>query len=114
MALTINIDIDKGADFSKILTVKDSTGVAVDIANKTFSGAIKRTRYFSGANSVSFTITKQSPSADGKIKIDLTDVETDGLIAENQVYDIIMTDTGTGLKTVVFTGLAIIRPRVKE
>ena len=83
LAATYNTSVDRNADWSKTLTIRDSGGVAVNIGAATFEGTIK-----SAAGKpliASFTFALISSGTGGQVTITLTDTESLKL-APDQTY----------------------------
>ena len=110
MAITINLSVDQGADFEATIKLYSSNTEALNLTGYGFSGQIRRS-YESQSTSAAFTITSANPSG-GELTLSLTDTATASLRAGRYVYDIIITDTSTGVKTRAADGIVSVMPGV--
>ena len=111
MAAVANFTIDQGTTFSSTVTVKDSTGSALDLtgytatANMALGHASTRTR-------TALTIEFASDRSTGNVSMSLTAAQTALLEAPARyVYDLDITD-GSGTVTRIIEGLMTVRPNV--
>ena len=109
MAVYANLIIDQGADYFSTVTVEGSNGLPYDLTGHTVSGKIRRsytsTTYFSFAASV------LDPTA-GEINMELSHTVTASMKSGRYVYDVIITETGTGDITRVLEGQVEVNPGV--
>lgn len=84
---TYNIIIEKGATFSRVVTIKDSDEIVVDITNVVEIRASLRTRE-QATDSWDFTCTKSATPTDGKFTWSMTATNTALLPSGNGVYDL--------------------------
>ena len=90
-----DITIDRAADWSLVLTIKDAAGIPIDITSDSayiFTGDIRNKK--TKIEKLSFSFSKESPvaPADGEIKVYLTAVNSQKLEGCNLYeYDIFMT-----------------------
>lgn len=118
-AITKNLVIDQGTDFSHQFTayevnfVQDgSLSLPVTISSYTLQSQLK-TSYTTSSSGVSFGCEIISPE-EGTFKIMLTDLQTVELEARRYVYDVIATNTSTGLKYKLYEGIATVVPTVTK
>lgn len=93
----IDIDIDKGRDFSKAFTFQDDQGVAINMTGYAVAAQL-RTEESSDSTLITpsgFTIDTTN-LATGQIILQLTEIETAALTHSKGFYDIKVTDT-TGI-----------------
>ena len=109
MAIIANLFIDQGTDFSIVVDVTDATGSVLDLTGYSAAAQIRKT-YGSSSASATFTTSTGTPSQ-GKVTLSLTDTQTSGLSSGRYVYDLDIT-SGSGVKTRVVEGQAIITPGV--
>ena len=110
MATISNLFIDQDADFTTTVTVNDSNGSALDLAN-TALAMIRKT--YQSSTATTFTSAFVSPRTTGQITISLTDVQTVALEDGRYVYDLVITDS-SGIKTRVVEGIATVNPSVSR
>ena len=111
MASITNIFIDQGATFSKTITVKDTSGNALNLTGFTAIAQIRKSP--SSSTSVSFTVAFVSPRTTGQITISLTATQTAALEAGRYNYDVLIT-SGASVKTRVVEGIATVNPSVSR
>jgi hypothetical protein len=88
--------------------VTDSAGDILDLTDYTATAQIRKT-YTS--SSLSATFTTSIAAVAGQVTISLTDTQTSALEAGRYVYDLNI-ESGTGVKTRVIEGQAVITPGV--
>lgn len=110
MSGKLDIVIQQGADFSRVISIKDADDVAVDIRNDSFAGQIRK-KHTSDTSSVAFS-TGYIPGtdADNQIRITLTNTQTAALSAGEYVYDVEWTRSGKVIRLI--EGKAIVTPEV--
>jgi hypothetical protein len=101
MSTKINLDVQNGTDFYRIMTVVDNNKNIIDLSTYTIEGQIRKS--YSETDYVSFDIIKIDPVI-GKISIGLTNQVTNTLTASKYVYDIEIT-SATGVKYRIAEGL---------
>ena len=87
----------------------DATGSVLDLTGYSAAAQIRKT-YGSSSASATFATSTGTPSQ-GKVTLSLTDTQTAGLSSGRYVYDLNIT-SGSGVKTRVVEGQAIITPGV--
>jgi len=85
MAITINHDLDQGADFSFIATRKDSDGFAIEITGGATAYCQMRKFY---SSSSSTTLNTQITGATGEILVSLGATGTSGIKSGVYFYDV--------------------------
>jgi len=108
MAIIANLYIDQGTDYTITVDVTDSAGDILDLTDYTATAQIRKT-YTS--SSLSATFTTSISAVAGQVTISLTDTQTSALEAGRYVYDLNI-ESGTGVKTRVIEGQAVITPGV--
>lgn len=86
MSGSLDLIINQGATFKRIITIADSEGAPLNLTGNVFRGQIRK-RYTSEAFLVEFTCVLTEPTA-GKLIIALTDTETSAIPAGDWVYDV--------------------------
>ena len=82
----LDLQINQGATFKRVITIANTDGTPLNISGNTFRGQIRR-RASSEDILATFTCTITDPSG-GKLSIDLTDAQTSAIPAGDWVYDI--------------------------
>ena len=91
MASITNIFIDQGATFSKTITVKDTSGNALNLTGFTAIAQIRKSP--SSSTSVSFSVAFDADRTTGQLTISLTSTQT-ALEAGRYNYDVLITASG--------------------
>jgi len=105
---TINIVIEQGVDYEKSFSIAETDGSISDLNGKTATAAIKK--HPGAEKSVSF-ITGIS-TVTGKVTVSMASSITDTLDEGRYLYDIILTDDGTGKKEKRINGMVIVNPSI--
>lgn len=84
-ALTYNISIERNADYSVTLILKDAGGSPIDLTDATVDAEIKQDYYFPSL--VSFTVEKSNP-AGGQVALSLNAAQTALLHPGPLKYDV--------------------------
>lgn len=118
-ASTYDITIEQGADFSLGLTIKNGSGVAIDITGYTFAAQL-REKVHSTTVLATFTCTITNAAA-GQMTMSLTNAQTSAINvskydspekrATKCAYDLEMTRTDTS-KVRLIEGVASVTPEV--
>ena len=109
MAVTsINIVIEQGVDYEKSFPITETDGSISDLNGKTATAAIKK--HPGSDTSVSFTTGISTVT--GIVTVSMASSVTDTLDEGRYLYDIILTDDGTGKKEKPVTGMVIVNPSI--
>lgn len=106
--MATNFYIDQGSDFSTIVTLTNADGSVRDLTGYSISSQIRRG--FESTSYVSFNATIYD-ALTGKIKLNLTNIQTSAMKAGRYVYDVELT-SGQNTKSKPLKGLVIIDPEV--
>jgi hypothetical protein len=101
--------IEQGASFSTTVDVKDAAKAAVNLYSYTASSRMSKSYYSTSNTIITSTITG---NANGEITLSMTAANTANLTPGRQVFDLLITNTSTGIKTRVVEGIIIISPGV--
>jgi hypothetical protein len=105
MAARLDLTIEKEATFKKTFRWKQSDGTAYDLTDFT---ALLHIRLTADSETPEFTLSDGSgitiTAVEGKIEIELTDVQTAAITWETAVYDLLLTNTVSGDKTRLIEG----------
>jgi hypothetical protein len=82
----LDLTINQGTTFKRLITIADVNNAPVNITNNTFRGQIRR-RATSEEILAEFTCIVVNP-AEGKLTINLTDTQTSAIPAGEWVYDV--------------------------
>ena len=93
MAGNLDLTIEQGATFSRTITIKDDSNVAVNITSDTFAGQIRK-RPQSGSVEASFTFTV-TDGANGEVTATISATDTAAMDTGDFVYDIEWTSGST-------------------
>lgn len=86
MSGTVNLTIEQGSTFSRLITIQDETQTPVNITGNTFAGQIRK-RHASDIIEATFTCIV-TDGANGKLTVSLTDEQTATIPSGELVYDI--------------------------
>jgi|TARA_B110001452_G_scaffold257153_1_gene251086 hypothetical protein len=108
MSAVANLYIDQGTDFSVQVDCTDTQGDVLNLTGYTATAQIRKT-YGSSNPTATFSCTHSGVG--GVVTMQLTDTVTAGIAEGRYVYDLIVQD-GSGLKSRIVEGQAIITPSV--
>jgi hypothetical protein len=117
MASTVNLSIDQGTSFARVLTIQDDSNVAIDITGYTFRGQA-RVKYDSASPSLTFAfaIRTQTGGNVGKVDMSLAAAATESLAikaATSYVYDVEMVEPGGTVRR-LFEGIVTVSPEATK
>jgi|TARA_Y100000015_G_C2373182_1_gene81127 hypothetical protein len=104
----LDITVEQGATFSRLITIKDASNTAVDISTDSFAGQIRK-RHQSAATEAAFSFTITNGSA-GQVTASITNTVTAAMDPGDFVYDIEWTSGST--VTRLLEGTATVTPEV--
>lgn len=110
MASISNLFVDQGSDFSITVSLTDATDSALNLANNTFLGQVRKSH---GSNTVKATFSTSNDGIGGNLTMNLTDVQTAALEAGRYVYYVLQTDA-SGDKKRLMEGQLIVTPSVSR
>lgn len=102
----LNILVEQGATFSRILTIEATPGNPLDLTGYTFAGKMKRS--FTDANAAAVFDLTVTNAAIGEVTWVMTPVQTQALVPQVHRYDIEMTRTSTAVVTRLLEGEAFV------
>lgn len=101
---TIDLVINQKATFLASFTIKNSSGVVLDLTGYTVVAKYKRDFFSADSTAVAFDAQVVAPAANGIVSIALTSAQTTALDVQSKyVYDIAITSP-TGIKTRIVQG----------
>lgn len=98
---SVNLRVDKGTDFEYTFSVLNADETPFDLTNYTATAKIRKNP--GSTSSISFT-TPGSLDSTGQIKIEMSAENTATLKSGINVYDLLITNTGTSKVTKVYEG----------
>lgn len=108
LAKKVNLVIDQGSTFTRVVAVQNADGSARDLTGYTARMVIARS-YAEPTPVVS--LTPSINTAQGMITISMTDEQTDALTIRSGVYDLKI-ESGAGVEERILQGGVVISPQV--
>jgi len=105
----VELLIEQGATFSTTVNVEDTAGSAINLYSYTASSRMSKSYYSTSNTIITSTVTG---NANGEITLSMTAANTANLTPGRQVFDLLITNTSTGVKTRVVEGIIIVSPGV--
>ena len=102
---TVNLVIDQGTTFEKVITAKNTAGGNVAISSGTCAGKLRPSHYTSN-NVVSFTAS----DAGSNVTISLTATQTSSITPGQYVYDVEYTQSGGTIIERLAEGIITVSP----
>lgn len=110
MATIGNLYVDAGSTYSNIITVTASNGAPLDLTGYTVASQLRK----SYQSSVSYNFNASVyQAADGKIRLQLTPIQSEAIPAGRWLYDVEIT-APNGTKTRVVEGIATVTPQITQ
>ena len=109
MSGKLDLTIEQGATFSRTITIKDASNVAVDISTDTFEGQVRK-RHQSGTVEANFSFTI-TDGANGEVTATISATDTAAMDTGEFVYDIEWTNAGSNVVRLL-EGTATVTPEV--
>jgi hypothetical protein len=78
MATSLDLTIEQGATFKRVIKLYDSAGTAIDLTGKTFAGQLRKTYSELPSTAFTFTLANQTTNP-GEVEISLTAAQTRAL-----------------------------------
>ena len=101
--------IEQGATFSTTVNVEDTAGAAINLYSYTASSRMSKSYYSTSNTIITSTVTG---NANGEITLSMTAANTANLTPGRSVFDLLITNTSTGIKTRVVEGIIVVSPGV--
>jgi hypothetical protein len=109
LAAYVEITIEQGADFTTEITVKDEANVPTNLVNHSVAAQLRKSYYSTSA--IDFVASITDPGA-GVIKLTMPSSVTANITPSRYVYDLLLTNNSTNVKTRVIEGIANVLPSV--
>jgi len=102
---TVNLTIDQGCTFEKVITAKNTAGGNVTISSGTCAAKLRPSHYTSN-NTVSFTCA----DAGSNVTISLTATQTGAISPGRYIYDVEYTQSGGTIIERLVEGVVTVSP----
>ena len=109
---SVNIQIDKGADFSSTFDLGKRDNDPLDLTNYNFSAKMRKHAEASG--NVAFAATYGGQPTKGNLTISLTAAQTGIITSGRYEYDIMIINRNSNVKTKVLQGQALVVPSASQ
>ena len=110
MATISNLFVDAGSNYSNIITVTATNGLALDLTNYTVKSQLRKS--YTSTTAYNFTATVQT-AIQGKVRLQLTAAQSEAIPPGRWLYDVEITSP-TGTKTRVIEGIVTITPQITQ
>ncbi len=105
---SVNIQIDKGTDFSSTFDLKKRDNSPLDLTAYNF--AAKMRKHADAPGSVGFAATYGGQPTKGNLTLSLTAAQTGIITAGRYEYDVMIINRNSNVKTKVITGQVLVVP----
>ena len=109
---SVNIQIDKGADFSSTFDLGKRDNDPLDLTNYDFSAKMRKHAEASG--NVAFAATYGGQPTKGNLTISLTAAQTGIITSGRYEYDIMIINRTSNVQTKVLQGQALVVPSASQ
>jgi hypothetical protein len=106
MAIKANLIVDQGTDYTTSINLTDDNDNVIDLTGYTAAGQLRKT--YTSSNAVSFGLELES--ANGVVKLSLTETQTANIVAGRYVYDVFVTSPASVTSRIV-EGIVTVTPR---
>jgi hypothetical protein len=110
MAIKANLVIDQGTDYSTSITLTDDDDNVVDLTSYTASAQMRKT--YSSSNAISFSTTLYGET--GIVQLQLSANQTANIVPGRFVYDVMVHETVTDVRSRIVEGIVTVTPRVTQ
>ncbi len=111
MAKSVDLYMDQGSDFvANMPAILDPSNSVINLTGYTLSAFMKRS-YYTQTGIYQFTVNILNASQ-GLISLTMPSSQTASIFSARYVYDVLLTNTGTGISTKVFDGLIEVNPGI--
>lgn len=108
MATKANLNIDQGADWETVITLKED-GASLDLQGYTGAGQIRR--YYTSSTAINMGVALSIP--DGTVTLTLDSATTNSMEPGRYVYDVELTND-LGLVSRIIEGILTVNPGVTK
>ena len=110
MAIQQNLILEQGTDFQAVIKLYETPTTALNLTG--YSGESQmRKSYGSVSSTAVFTVSIPVPS-NGEIYLTLSDTSSQSIKYGRYLYDVVITNSGSGTKTRAVEGIITVTPRV--
>ena len=109
---SVNIQIDKGTDFSSTFDLAKRDNSPLDLTLYDFQAKMRKHAEASGH--VAFAATYGGQPAQGNLTISLTAAQTGIITSGRYEYDVLIINRNSNVKTKVFQGQALVIPTASQ
>jgi hypothetical protein len=109
MATISNLVIDQGTTFSSIITLTNQDGTAMNLTGHSVKSQFRKS--YNSSTATNFTASIYDATA-GKVRLRLSPADTANVRSGRYLYDIEVTNDGSGEKFRVLEGLVILTPEI--
>jgi len=109
---SVNIQIDKGTDFSSTFDLSKRDNSPLDLTLYDFQAKMRKHAEASGH--VAFAATYGGQPTKGNLTISLTDTQTGIITAGRYEYDVLIINRNSNIKTKVIQGQALVIPTASQ
>ncbi len=110
MATISNLYVDAGSTYSNIITVSASNGQALDLTGFTVASQMRKS--YGSSTVYNFTSSIYN-AAQGKVRLQLTDTQSQAIPAGRWLYDVEIRSS-SGSVTRVVEGIVTINPQITQ
>ena len=110
MAVTSNIYIDAGSDYTNIITIDSAGGAPFNLTGYTVKSQIRKS--YSSSTAYNFTATIFNATS-GQVQLTMTATQTELIPPGRWLYDVEITSSSGARKRVV-EGLVIVTPQITQ
>lgn len=103
---SLDIYIDQGDNFNKIVTLRDSEGEIIDLTGFTFSANLRQ--YYNSTKDYSLVVEVYGATTNGQLRLTMTNTATSLLTSPRYVYSVRAIAGSTIIR--VLDGQALITP----
>lgn len=113
MAITVNLNIDQGADFSTVLTLQDDDGNPTNLTGSSIYSQFRKS--YGAVTGYSFVVATPSPTS-GAFTLSLSAAASSAIKHGRYLYDVEITTTsgGTTITSRVIEGMITISPQITK
>lgn len=104
----VNITIEQGADFASAFTITNSDGSIYNLLNNSAVSKLKK----HPSSTKSYDFTTSITVSTGQIVLSMSNTLTRTIPGGRYFYDILLTNSISGLKTRVIEGTAFVSPSI--
>lgn len=102
----LDLYVDQGDDFSKIVTLQDENQTPLDLTGFTFTAVIKE--YFNSSKGITASVSLVGLPVDGRLRVSISSTNSQMMVRPRYVYTVRGTN---GIETIrVLSGQVLVNP----